>query len=79
MADPLAGDENRQLDVELDLAHLKRRRMAVAHQVIDQPGILVDFFGAAAIGNARRLHDGAIVAHIVDDAHKPVVEHGNGL
>jgi hypothetical protein len=33
MSYPLPGDEYGELDVQLDFAHLKRRGMAVAHQV----------------------------------------------
>ena len=68
MADPLARDENRQFDVELDLAHLERRGVPVAHQIADQAGILLHPPGAAAIGDAGRLHDRGVVAHVVDDA-----------
>ena len=32
---------------------------------------------ALAIGDARGLHDGGVVAHIVDDADEAVVEHGD--
>src|SRR5262245_49412113 len=73
--DPLARQEDRQLAVQLQLAHLERRRVAVAHQVADQPAILVHALRAPAVGHARRLHDGAVVAHVVDHAYEAVVEH----
>ena len=49
--------------------------MAVAHQVADQPGIVPRLLGPGAVRDARRLHDGGIVAHVVDDADKTVIEH----
>ena len=79
MADPLARDKDGQFDVELDLAHLEGGRVPVAHQVADQPFVVLHRFRAAPIADAGRLTDRRIVAHIVDDAHKAVVEHGNGL
>ena len=79
MPDPLPRHKDRQLYVVLDLAHLERRRMAVAHQIIDQPLVLTDLAGAAAVGDAGRLHDRRVVAHVIDDADKPVIENGNRL
>ena len=79
VADPLARHEDRQLHVVLDLAHLERRRMAVPHQVVDQPAILADLLGAAAVAHARGLHDGGIVAHVVDDPDEAVIEHRQRL
>ena len=58
VADPLAGDEDGQFDVQLDLAHLEGGRVPVAHQVADQPFVVLDGFGAAAIGHAGGLADG---------------------
>ena len=77
--DPLPRDKDRQLDVVLDLAHLERRRVTVPHQIVDEPLVLADLAGAAAVGDARRLHDRRIVAHVVDDADKPVIEHRQRL
>jgi len=51
----------------------------MAHEIVDEPAILADLARAAAIGDARRLHDGGIVAHIVDDAHEAMIEHGDRL
>ncbi len=77
--DPLAGDKDGQFDVQLDLAHLERGRVPVAHQVADQPFVVLHRFGAFAVGHARRLTDRGIVAHIVDDADEAVVEHVVGF
>ena len=79
MPDPLPGNEDRQFDVIFDLAHLERRRMAMPHQIVDQPLIFADPPSAAAIRNPRRLHDRRIIAHIVDDADKAVIEHRDRL
>ena len=79
MPDPLPGDEDRQLHVQLQLAHLERRGVPHAHQVIDQAAIGADLPGAAAIGDARGLHDRGIVAHVVDHAHEAAIEHRQGL
>ena len=49
------------------------------HQIIDQALILADPPGAATVGDARRLHHRRIVAHIVDDPHKAVIEHRQRL
>jgi hypothetical protein len=49
--------------------------MAVSDQIIDEPPVLADLAGAAAIGNPRRLHDRRIVTHIVDDANEAAIEH----
>ena len=79
VADPLARHEDRQLHVVLDLAHLERRRVAVPHEIVDQAAVLADLLGAAAVGDARGLHDGGVVAHVVDDADEAVVEHRQRL
>ncbi len=79
MADPLARHEDRQLHVVLDLAHLERRRVTVPHEIVDEAAILADLLGAAAVAHPRGLHDGGIVAHVVDDADEAVIEHGQRL
>ena len=79
VADPLPRDKDRQFDVVLDLAHLERRRVPVPHQIVDEAPVLADPPGAAPVGDARRLHDRAVVAHVVDDPDKAVVEHRQGL
>ena len=79
MADPLPPHVHRHAHVQLELAHLERRRVSVPHQVADEAAVLVPALGAPAVGRSRRLHDGRVVAHVVDDAHEPVVQHANGL
>ena len=74
VADPLAGDEDRQLDVELDLAHLERGRVPVAHEIADEAFVVLHRLGAAPVADAGGLGDGGVVAHIVDDADEAVVE-----
>ena len=74
VADPLTRHENRQLDVQLDLAHLERRRMPVAHQVTDQPLVVGHMPGAGTVRDAGGLDDGGIVAHVINDADKAVVQ-----
>ena len=79
MADPLARHEDRQLDVQLDLAHLEGRGVPVAHEVADEAAVAPPPLAAAAVGDARRLHDGLVVAHVVDHADETVVEHRHGF
>ncbi len=47
----------------------------MAHQVIDQPGVVLHPPGAAAVGDARRLHDRPVIAHVVDYPNEAVIEH----
>ena len=77
--DPLPRHEDRQLHMVLDLAHLEGRRVPVPHEVADQAAILVRRPGAAAVGDARGLHDGGVVAHVVDHPDEAVVEHRDRL
>ena len=79
VANPLARHENRQLDVVLDLAHFERRGMAVPHRIVDQSLVLAHLLGAGAIRYPRRPNHRAVVAHVIDDPHESVVEHGNRL
>ena len=79
MPDPLAGDEDGQLDVVLDVTHLERRGVGVAHQVSNQACVLPGALGAGAVGNAGGLHHGAVAAHVVDDAHEAVIKNRQGL
>ena len=64
--------------MQLDLAHLKRGRMPVAHQIADQALVVLHMLGPCPIADPRRLHDGSIIAHIVDDADKAVVQNRVG-
>ncbi len=79
VADPLAGHENGELHVQLDLAHLEGRGMPVAHQVADEAGVVAGGLRALAVGDAGGLHDGRVVAHVVDDPDQPVVEYRDGV
>src|SRR5579859_2778074 len=74
MPDPLTSHEDRELDVQFDLTHLERRRVAMPHEVVDEPGVLADLLGPGAVRHARRLHDRGVVAHVVDDPDEPVIE-----
>ena len=75
--DPLPGYEDRQLDVQLDLAHFKRSRVVVAHQVAYQRPVGGAYLGPPSVGYPGCLHDGAVVAHVIDDSHESVVEPGD--
>ena len=46
----------------------------MAHEVADQPCVILHRLGAAPVGHPRGLTDGRIVPHIVDDADKSVIE-----
>ncbi len=74
MADPLPGDEDRQLDMVFDLAHLERRGVPVAQQVVDKTRIVGNFLCALAVGHSGRLHDRCIVSHVVDHPDKAVIQ-----
>jgi hypothetical protein len=79
VSDPLSGDEDRHLDVDLDIAHFHRAGMPVADQVADQPPILVHGLGAGAVGDTRGLHDGCVRSHVVDEADKAVIKNRDVL
>jgi hypothetical protein len=79
MADPLSRDEDRQLHVQLDLAHLEGRGVPVPHQVADQALVGRHLLGALAVGHPCRLNHGGIVAHVVDHPDEPLIEDGQGL
>jgi hypothetical protein len=53
--------------------------MTHAHEVIDQAAVVRDALGAAAIGDARCLYDGGIVAHVVDHPDEALIEHRQRL
>ena len=74
VADPLPRDEDRQLHVELDLAHLERRGVRVAQQIVDEPGVIAALLGAFSVGDACGLYDRRVVAHVVDDADEAMIE-----
>ena len=77
VADPLPGHEDRQLDVQLDLAHFKRSCVVVAHQVAYQRPVGGAYLGPPSVGYPGCLHNGPVVAHVIDDSHESVVEPGD--
>jgi hypothetical protein len=79
VANPLAGHEDRQLDVKLKLAHLQRRGVAMSEQVANQAAIAAQPGGAASVRHPRRLDNRGIVAHVIDDPHEAMVEHRQWL
>ena len=79
MPNPLARDKDRQLDVELQLAHLEWGRVPVAHQVSDQPRVVANALGALAIGHASSLDDGVVIPHVVHDPDNPWSSRGCSL
>ena len=46
----------------------------MTHEVADEPLVVLNGFGAFAVGDAGRLANGLVVAHVVDDADETVVE-----
>ena len=60
--DPLPGHEDGQLDVQLDLAHFKRSRVVVAHQVAYQRPVAGARLGTSSVGYPGCLHNGPVVA-----------------
>src|SRR4030095_4365092 len=72
--DELPRDEDRQLHVELQLHHLERRRVLVPHEVADEAAVLADALRAEPVADARRLHDGRVAAHVVDEIDEAAVE-----
>ena len=50
--------------------------MPVAHQITDQAAILIRRARATAIGNAGCLHNGGVIAHVIDHPDKAVIQHG---
>src|SRR5262249_38392102 len=69
----------RRAHQQLDLGHLKRRRVRVPHQIADEAAIVGDLARTFAIAHAGRLHDGLVIPHTIDGADEPVVEHGELL
>ena len=74
MPDPLPRNEDRQLDVELELHHFEWRRVQMPHEVADQPPVLMHLLGSGAVGNPCGLDDCRIISHDVDKAHKSFIE-----
>ena len=47
----------------------------MAHEVTDQAAILIRRAGAAPVRYARRLHNGGVIAHVVNHPDKAVIQH----
>jgi hypothetical protein len=58
-----------------DFAHFERRRMTMAHEIVDQSGVIVLPLGAAPIRYPRSLDNRSVVAHIIDDPDETVIEY----
>ena len=43
------------------------------HQIADQTLVVLHRFRAFAVADPRRLTNRSVVAHIVDDPHKPMI------
>ena len=71
--------QDKKFDVKLDFAHLEGCRMAMPHQVADQPFIIPDGLGAFPIRNARSLNDRSVIAHVINHTDKSVIEHRENL
>jgi hypothetical protein len=54
---PLPSHEDRALDPELELDHLKGGGVAVAHQVPDQTTVVTNALGASRIRNSGGLNN----------------------
>ena len=77
--DPLARDEDRQFTMILDLAHLKRRGMTMAHEIADKAAVFAQPASATPIRDAGGLYHRRIITHVVDDPNEAVVEDRDGL
>ena len=51
----------------------------MAHEVTDQAAILIRCAGAAPVRYARRLHNGGVIAHIINHPDNAVIQHGERL
>jgi hypothetical protein len=80
VANPLTGHENRHGAVKLELHHLQRTRVQMAHEVTDESAIVGHLARVLARERlARGLRDGGITAHVIDQDHEPVIENGEPL
>ena len=75
MTDPLSSNEDRKPNEKLELDHFKRSRVTVAHQVTNKPTIVPDRSRAFPVGDSRRLDDGGVVPHVIDEHYVAVPEH----
>ncbi len=74
VADPLAGHEDRHLDVEGEDHLLEGAGVTVPEQVVDERPVFADGFGPVAVRDAGGLDDAGVAAEVVDEAHEAVVE-----
>ena len=63
--------------MKFDFAHFEGSRVPMAHQVADESAVVGSSMSPSAVGYARGLDDGAVIAHIVDDTDESVVENWN--
>jgi hypothetical protein len=68
MADELAHNKNRHLNIVGNGALLKRAGVAIFIQIDQQLLILVNAFARALVGDSRRFHDPKIGSKMVDVA-----------
>ena len=76
MADPLASDEDGHRAVELQLDHFAGRGVLMPTQVAQKPARLIARARSVAVAHARRTLDVLVAAHVVNQGHKAMVEHG---
>lgn len=79
MANPLSPAIHRNPDQELQLRHFKRRCMPVSEQIADEGPVIGPLTGPFPIADPRSLNDCGIVTHTIDEADKPVIQHGEFL
>ena len=46
----------------------------MAHQIVDQPRVAADLARSLTVRHPRGLHDGRVVAHVIDDPDEAVIE-----
>ena len=74
VTNPLARHKNRQFHVQFDFTHFKWRGMPMTHEIADQPLVVLNRLRPLAIADPCCLTDRCIVAHIVDNTYKTVVQ-----
>ena len=76
MPNPLTRNEDGEPNEELVLHHLKRRRVAMAHEIANQTTIIADRACPLPVGNTSCLDNGSIISHVVDQGNESVSEDG---
>src|SRR5216117_1117258 len=61
--------------MKLDLTHLERRGMTMAHEISDESPILVDLLGSLSIGNSSGLNNRFVRTQIINHSDKSIVQH----